>query len=230
MKSNLLLTVPIRYFHCGLFYLSSVCLRPLVRFVYDRIALWPSSWLSTCAINEPHHEKTCLWHMPTAKAQISLRARPRSLISAFVIRCWDGIIPLVSIPKTSSLQLASVTVQVGLSLTLSQTPEDRFSRNVAHSCPVLMKFNCIGSFSLSFHLLFRHITPFILPNPVFKAFSTHTFTKQWHEPPHDKTNKITVRPAKTQISLDIRPVRSGSSLSARRKIGSLATHWAHSDD
>ena len=32
------------------------------------------------------------------------------------------------------------------------------------------------------------------------------------EPPHDKTNKMTVRPAKTQISLGIRPVWSESSL------------------
>ena len=39
-----------------------------------------------------------------------------------------------------------------------------------------------------------------------------------------------VRPAKTQISLDIRPVWSESSLSARRKRGSLAIHWAHSED
>ena len=31
------------------------------------------------------------------------------------------------------------------------------------------------------------------------------------EPPHDKTNKMTVRPAKTQISLGIRPVWSESS-------------------
>ena len=29
-----------------------------------------------------------------------------------------------------------------------------------------------------------------------------------YEPPHDKTNKVTVRPAKTQISLGIRPVWS----------------------
>ena len=50
------------------------------------------------------------------------------------------------------------------------------------------------------------------------------------EPPHDKTNKMTVRPAKTQISLGIRPVWSESSLSAWRKLGSLATHWAHSED
>ena len=50
------------------------------------------------------------------------------------------------------------------------------------------------------------------------------------EPPHDKTNKMTVRPAKTQISLGIHPVWSESSLSASRKLGSLATHWAHSED
>ena len=31
-------------------------------------------------------------------------------------------------------------------------------------------------------------------------------TKPLNEPPRDKTNKMTVRPAKTQISLDIRPV------------------------
>ena len=34
------------------------------------------------------------------------------------------------------------------------------------------------------------------------------------EPRHDKTNKVIVRPAKTQISLDIHPVWSGSSLFA----------------
>ena len=43
-----------------------------------------------------------------------------------------------------------------------------------------------------------------------------------YEPPHDKTNNVVVRPAKTQISLGIRPVWSESSLSAWRKLGSLA--------
>ena len=37
-------------------------------------------------------------------------------------------------------------------------------------------------------------------------------------------------PAKTQISLGIRPVWSESLLSAGRKLGSLAAHWAHSED
>ena len=50
------------------------------------------------------------------------------------------------------------------------------------------------------------------------------------EPRHDKTNKMSVRPAKTQNSLGIHPVWSESSLLAWRKLGSLATHWAHSED
>ena len=37
-------------------------------------------------------------------------------------------------------------------------------------------------------------------------------------------------PAKTQISLGIRPVWSESSLSAWRKLGSLATNWWHRED
>ena len=51
-----------------------------------------------------------------------------------------------------------------------------------------------------------------------------------YEPRHDKTSKVTVRPAKTRISLGIRPVWSEYSLSAWRNLGSLATHWAHSED
>ena len=47
------------------------------------------------------------------------------------------------------------------------------------------------------------------------------------EPPHDKTNNMAVRPAKTQIILGIRPVWSESSLSAWRKVGTLL--WTHSE-
>ena len=45
-----------------------------------------------------------------------------------------------------------------------------------------------------------------------------------------KPTKWRVRPAQTQISLGMRPVWSESSLSAWRKLRSLATHWAHSKD
>ena len=49
---------------------------------------------------------------------------------------------------------------------------------------------------------------------------THMYLCFSYEPPHDKTNKVTVRQAKTQISLGIRPVWSESSLCA---------HWVAKD-
>ena len=45
-----------------------------------------------------------------------------------------------------------------------------------------------------------------------------------------KPTKWHVHPVKTQISLDMRPVWSESSLSAWNKLGSLTTHWALSKD
>ena len=43
-------------------------------------------------------------------------AHPRSLVSTFVFHCLDSKIPLVSISEISSLYLASVAAQAGLSL------------------------------------------------------------------------------------------------------------------
>ena len=45
-----------------------------------------------------------------------------------------------------------------------------------------------------------------------------------------KQTKWHVRPARIQISLSIHPVWSEFSLSAWRKLGSLATHWTQSED
>ena len=58
-------------------------------------------------------------------------AHAHSLISTFVIHCQDGIIPQVSKSEIPNLWLASVAEQAGLSLTWSQTPKDRLSRDVA---------------------------------------------------------------------------------------------------
>ena len=67
--------------------------------------------------------------------------------------------------------------------------------------------------------------------PLLSQFTFYTMANEKNdESRHDKTNKLTVRPAKTQISLSIRPVWSESSLSASRKLGSVATYWAHSED
>ena len=48
--------------------------------------------------------------------------------------------------------------------------------------------------------------------------------------PLTKPTEWHVCPANTPISLGICPVWSGCSLSTWRKLGSLATHWAHSED
>ena len=59
-------------------------------------------------------------------------AHPRSLISAFVVRCLDSTISLDSIAEISRLKLASVVAQAGLCLASSETPEDMFCRVMAH--------------------------------------------------------------------------------------------------
>ena len=79
---------------------------------------------------EPHHEKTGLYYMRTTKGQISLSEHP--LISTFVDRCLNNIVAILAKSKISKLLLASLADQVGLSLTWLQTPQDRFSRAIAH--------------------------------------------------------------------------------------------------
>ena len=54
---------------------------------------------------------------------------------AFIVRCLDSIIPLVSISEISRFYLASVAAQAGLCLTWSQTPKTDFlvTRLMSHS-------------------------------------------------------------------------------------------------
>ena len=49
-----------------------------------------------------------------------------------------------------------------------------------------------------------------------------------HEPPHDKTDKMAGAPSEDSDESGHRWTES--SLSLWRKLGSLATHWAHSED
>ena len=74
---------------------------------------------------EPGHEKTCLMSYANSKSQ-DQPAPPRSLISAFIVRCLDSEVSLVSVTKISSPMLASVAEQAGLSLTWSETPKTAF--------------------------------------------------------------------------------------------------------
>ena len=82
-------------------------------------------------IIEPGHEKMCVMSYANNKGA-DQPAHPRSLISAFVVRCLDSILSLDSIAEISRLTLASVAAQADLCLGWSETPEDTFSHGVAH--------------------------------------------------------------------------------------------------
>ena len=69
--------------------------------------------------------------MRYAKKVADQPVHQRSLINAFVVCCLVIIIPKLAKSKISRLKLVSVAEHNGLSLTWSQTPEDRFSRDAA---------------------------------------------------------------------------------------------------
>ena len=56
----------------------------------------------TATIFEPGHEETCLMSYANNKGA-DQPAHPRSLISAFVVRCLDSVMSLVSVTIISSL-------------------------------------------------------------------------------------------------------------------------------
>ena len=70
-------------------------------------------------------------------------AHPRSLISAFVIRCLDSIIPLVyRYPKFQASSLVSVGKQTGLSLGWSEKPKTGFLMTwLVYLCRALISFH-----------------------------------------------------------------------------------------
>ena len=77
------------------------------------------------------HEKTYLMSYAKNKGA-DQPAHLRSLISAFVVRCLDSVMSLVSVTKISSPMPASVAEQANLSPAWSETPEDTFSHDKAH--------------------------------------------------------------------------------------------------
>ena len=67
---------------------------------------------------------------------------------------------------------------------------------------------------------------------IVNCFSKISFLRHLNEPHHDKTNKMSMHPAKIQISLGIHPAWTESLLSVWWHLASLhvATQWAHSKD
>ena len=100
-------------------------------------------------------------------------------------------------------------------------------QNVAIFVPNLVpKFNySLYSFEMEFHLENGSKRIIRISNSLnFNSESTAIWAASWQKP-----TKWQVCPAKTQISLGTRPVWSEASLSAWWNLGSLATHWAHSE-
>ena len=89
------------------------------------------------------HEKTCLPGFPNNKGA-DQPAHPCSLISTFDIRIFESTISKLTTSEISIFQLVSVAEETGLSLALSQTPKDRFSRDEAHSMSILILQNIDG--------------------------------------------------------------------------------------
>ena len=105
---------------------------------------------------EPRNEKTYLMSYATNKGA-DQPAHRHSLISTFVVRCLDSIIPpILAKSKISRLEQVSAAEQAGLSLTLSPTPEDRFSRDVAHFITVILKLFMVYMYSMFSVLFVNH--------------------------------------------------------------------------
>ena len=81
-----------------------------------------SSSIHCCFIIGPRREKTCLREFANNKGA-DQPALPRSLISTFVIRLLKSTIHRLAMSEISMFWLAYVADQVGLNLTLSETPK-----------------------------------------------------------------------------------------------------------
>ena len=101
-------------------------------------------------------------------------AHPHSLINAFVVRCLDSIIPLVSISESSNLYLSSVGQ---FQSTLAENPEaTRLIYKLARSNSRFYRINNLPSlnFIQMFPLpLFPFFLSFFLTGPGKRQISAH---------------------------------------------------------
>ena len=123
---------------------------------------------------------------------------------------------------------------------LTEWLHDLFSlkRNTAHRTPLTCSLKIVSVFfKLGPHVKKQSRVKLASSGPLILVKLSWRMSKDWSQylryygenksdPPHHKTNKMTVCQVKTQISLGICTVWSESSLFAWRKLGFLVTHWA----
>ena len=90
-------------------------------------------------------------------------------------RFLDSIIPLVSISETSSLYLASVAAQAGLSLPWSQIPKTGFLVTRLKSLLTTPQSSRLAS--VCFKQIVERITPFQMVSPISKEKTRHSTTR-----------------------------------------------------
>ena len=137
-------------------------------------------------------------------------AHPHSLISTFVVRCLHSIIPRLALAEISRLYLVSEAEQTGSSLTWSKTPKTGFL--VTRLKYQRYLFLWLGSFR-----------------------DKSNGGGDTNEPRHDKTNKVTVRPARVFAVRMKKPWGFSYPLSAQRRLWSdwadaqadLSLRWVH---
>ena len=111
------------------------------------VEVWATSWQNLFMLYETNKDADQPAHLC-------------SLISIFVVRCLDSIIPILAISKISRLSLASVFEQDGLWHTWMQNLEDRFSHDVAHF--MIITTICSGVRSLPIFRV-RPVTCYLSP-------------------------------------------------------------------
>ena len=124
-------------------------------------------------------------------------AHPRSLISTFVVRCLDSMLCILALSKVSRFKLVSVAEQACLNLTWSKIPKTQFH-------VMWLTYQCQASNSKMQNILsqFYYVIGTVvlysqraleLCKEQWSVIATASFRYTKDEPPHDKTNKMTMR-------------------------------------
>ena len=169
---------------------------------------------------EPHHEKkTCLCHMRTTKVQISLRLHA-VWSASLLFAAWvsDNI---SSFFVQNFKPLASLCSWAGwFESYLVENPEDRFSRVMAHISLCISADWPVFSVCMRNHWLSIECLAKYSDHTVQMCRLICVFTGCKYHLSHDMTKPTKWVCTQQRLRSDW----------AWRKLGSLATHWAHSED
>ena len=193
---------------------------------YRKDFLCITVWLPRTTVPGVHVLKV-RWNSFSLRVIDSWNALPENVVMAPYFNCFKSRLNTHWKKKQKNTPINSTLGATAPDLNLGITTRIRLQRlfNLFRLCELH-----VHQVKTRINLMIRW-TPmwfegFVVLRLIYQKQVEHGCAEQ-NEPRHDKTNSMSVHPAKTQISLGIQPVWSESSLSAWRNLGSLATHWAH---